>query len=99
MPRDCLSLTFPPTVRDAFWAMHPCKFTTRYRCTNRSNPTAWNILSGCKTRILDMVWSNTVAAGVKFSAVKFLQRVILVQTRGVSDPRVLYSFPSTSIEN
>lgn len=28
--------------------------------------------------------------GVKLSAMKFMQRVILVQTRGVSDPRVVF---------
>ncbi|KIL69469.1 hypothetical protein M378DRAFT_99051 [Amanita muscaria Koide BX008] len=60
----------------------------RLLCTNRSNPSAWNTLSRCKTRVLEFVWSNSVTAGVKFSAVKFMQRVILVQTRSVSDPRL-----------
>lgn len=58
------------------------------RCTNRSNPSAWNTLSNCKTRVLEFVWSPTVPNGVKLAAVKFLQRVILVQTRGIPDPRV-----------
>ena len=87
--RDCLPSAVPPAVREAFWALRVPEFTSRYRCTNRSNPAAWNTLSNCKARILDMVWSSTASAGVKFSAVKFLQRVILVQTRSVSDPRVL----------
>ncbi|KAF8636400.1 hypothetical protein AX17_003582 [Amanita inopinata Kibby_2008] len=60
----------------------------RLLCTNRSNPSAWNTLSHCKARILDFVWSTAAASGVKFAAVKFLQRVVLVQTRGVSDPRL-----------
>lgn len=60
----------------------------RLLCTNRSNPSAWNTLSNCKTRILEFVWSNSVSTGVKLSAVKFMQRVILVQTRSVSDPRL-----------
>lgn len=41
-----------------------------------------------KARILDFVNSPTVPVGVKLSAIKFMQKVILVQTRGVSDPRV-----------
>ncbi|KAF8631924.1 hypothetical protein AX15_002177 [Amanita polypyramis BW_CC] len=60
----------------------------RLLCTNRSNPSAWNILSSCKARILEFVWSNSIAAGIRLSAVKFLQKTILVQTRGVSDPRL-----------
>jgi symplekin len=50
----------------------------------------WDTLVQCKTRILELLWSPTVSVGVKLSAVKFLQRVILVQTRGVSDPRVVF---------
>ena len=48
------------------------------------------MLVQCKTRILELVWSPSVSIGVKLSAVKFLHRVILVQTRGVSDPRVVF---------
>ncbi|PPQ65473.1 LOW QUALITY PROTEIN: hypothetical protein CVT26_000113 [Gymnopilus dilepis] len=57
-------------------------------CTNRSNPGSWNTLSAAKTRIIELVWAPNVNAGVRFSAVKFVQRVILVQVRGVSDPRL-----------
>lgn len=39
-----------------------------------------------------------VNAGVKLSAMKFVQRVILVQTRGVQDPRVVIYKPSLAIE-
>ncbi|KAK2463684.1 hypothetical protein APHAL10511_004435 [Amanita phalloides] len=60
----------------------------RLLCTNRSNPSAWNTLTSCKARILDLVWSNAASTGVKLSAIKYLQRVILVQTRGISDPRL-----------
>jgi Symplekin/PTA1 N-terminal len=60
------------------------------RCTNRNQRSAWDTLVQCKTRILELVWSPTVSIGVKLSAVKFMQRVILVQTRGVSDPRVVF---------
>lgn len=66
--------------------MYPLLF--RQLCTNRSNPSAWNTLSACKNRIIEFVWSQTVSVGVKLSAMKFVQRVILVQTRGISDPRL-----------
>lgn len=45
-----------------------------------------------------MVWSPVVNIGVKLSAMKFVQRVILVQTRGVQDPRVVIYKPSREIE-
>ncbi|KAJ6591683.1 Symplekin tight junction protein C terminal-domain-containing protein [Mycena vulgaris] len=60
----------------------------RYLCTNHSNPTAWATVSACKARILDFVWAPTTSNGVRFSSIKFLQRVILLQTRGISDPRL-----------
>ncbi|KAJ7733250.1 Symplekin tight junction protein C terminal-domain-containing protein [Mycena maculata] len=60
----------------------------RLLCTNHSNPAAWNTLSTCKARILDFVWAPATNNGVRFSSIKFLQRVILVQTRGISDPRL-----------
>lgn len=63
------------------------------RCTNRQHRTTWDSLTACKTRILELVWSPTVSLGVKLAALKFMQRVILVQTRGVSDPRVSH-YPS-----
>jgi symplekin len=58
------------------------------RCTNRANSTPWTTLSSCKARITELVWAPNVHVGIKLSALKFLQRVVLVQTRGVSDPRV-----------
>ncbi|SJL03526.1 related to Symplekin [Armillaria ostoyae] len=60
----------------------------RFLCSNRSNPAAWDTLSTCKTRILEFVWNPHANSGVKVSAVKFMQKVILVQTRGISDPRL-----------
>jgi hypothetical protein len=41
-----------------------------------------------------LLWSPGVKAGVKLASMKFVQRVILVQTRGVSDPRVVCHLPS-----
>ncbi|TFK32777.1 Symplekin tight junction protein C terminal-domain-containing protein [Crucibulum laeve] len=60
----------------------------RQMCTNRNNPLAWNTLSTCKTRIIELVWAPKTNVGVRLSAMKFVQRVILVQTRGISDPRL-----------
>ncbi|KAJ7760455.1 Symplekin tight junction protein C terminal-domain-containing protein [Mycena metata] len=60
----------------------------RLLCANHTNPAAWNTLSTCKARILDFVWAPTTTNGVRFSSMKFLQRAILVQTRGISDPRL-----------
>lgn len=63
--------------------------TSRFRCTNRNARQQWDLLTQAKTRILDFVWSPHSSSGVKFAAVKFMQRVILVHTRSISDPRVL----------
>ncbi|KAG7444313.1 uncharacterized protein BT62DRAFT_970937 [Guyanagaster necrorhizus] len=60
----------------------------RLLCSNRSNPAAWDTLSSCKARILEFVWNPRANNGVKVSAVKFMQKAILVQTRGISDPRL-----------
>ncbi|KAI0675546.1 Symplekin tight junction protein C terminal-domain-containing protein [Trametes maxima] len=60
----------------------------RSLCANRNNRRPWDILNQAKTRILELVWAPHVNNGVRLAAVKFMQRVILVQTRGVSDPRL-----------
>ncbi|KAI5124287.1 hypothetical protein M0805_005134 [Coniferiporia weirii] len=74
------------TVVQCFGSIYPLLF--RYLCTNRTLRTAWDTLTTCKARILELVWSPTATSGVKLAALKFMQRVILVQTRGVSDPRL-----------
>ncbi|KAJ7224372.1 Symplekin tight junction protein C terminal-domain-containing protein [Mycena pura] len=60
----------------------------RLLCTNHNNPAAWTTLTECKTRILAFIWDSNTSTGVRLTAVKFLQRVILLQTRGISDPRL-----------
>ncbi|KAH7914854.1 Symplekin tight junction protein C terminal-domain-containing protein [Hygrophoropsis aurantiaca] len=60
----------------------------RLLCTNRTLRQQWDVLSQCKARILDLVSAPGVNNGIKLSSVKFMQRVILVQTRGISDPRL-----------
>ncbi|KAH8111033.1 Symplekin tight junction protein C terminal-domain-containing protein [Phellopilus nigrolimitatus] len=79
----------PATVKTAiqcFGTIYPLLF--RFLCTNRTLRNMWDTLSACKSRILEMVWSPTATSGIKLAALKFMQRVILVQTRGVSDPRL-----------
>ena len=58
------------------------------RCVNRNNRKPWDTLSQAKARILDFVWAPHVNNGLKIASVKFMQRVMLVQTRGNNDPRV-----------
>jgi len=49
--------------------------------------------------MIEMVWSTAGNVGVKLSALKFVQRVVLVQTRGVQDPRVVIYKSSLAIED
>ncbi|KAH6916084.1 Symplekin tight junction protein C terminal-domain-containing protein [Coprinopsis sp. MPI-PUGE-AT-0042] len=74
------------TVVQCMTTVYPLLF--RQLCQNRNNPGTWNILSASKTRILELLWQPATNLGIKISAMKFAQRVILVQTRGISDPRL-----------
>ncbi|KZP11483.1 hypothetical protein FIBSPDRAFT_800184 [Athelia psychrophila] len=79
----------PSTVKiviQTFTTVFPLLF--RVLCNNRNMRPQWDTLSQCKDRILNLVWSPHVNSGMKLSAVKFMQRLILVETRGVSDPRL-----------
>lgn len=99
MPDLRISSTVPTFVSQSRLPLLWSRLTRlHHRCINRSNPTPWHTLTACKNRIIDMVWSTGVNAGVKLSAMKFVQRVILVQTRGVQDPRVVIYKPSLAIE-
>ncbi|KAG1763530.1 hypothetical protein EDD22DRAFT_1050139 [Suillus occidentalis] len=46
----------------------------------------WDVLPQCKAHIQEFVWSLTVSTGVKVFSIKFMQRIIIVQTRGISGP-------------
>lgn len=74
------------TAIQCFGTVYPLLF--RYLCINRSQRGIWDTLSACRKRIIEMLWSPTSTSGIKLTALKFVQRVILVQTRGVSDPRL-----------
>ncbi|KAF7294404.1 hypothetical protein MKEN_01432800 [Mycena kentingensis (nom. inval.)] len=74
------------TVISCLTAVYPLLF--RVLCANSSNPAAWNTLTTCKNRIIGLAWAAETTAGIRLTAIKFVQRVILVQTRGISDPRL-----------
>jgi symplekin len=87
----------PPRANDFNPFLHPplFRFPFEYRCTNKNERAQWETLTRAKNRIIDFMWAPGAQAGVQFAAVKFLQRVILVQSRGVADPRVSVIFPCT----
>ncbi|KAI0343250.1 hypothetical protein BDW22DRAFT_1356862 [Trametopsis cervina] len=60
----------------------------RHLCTNRTLRHQWDVLTQSKTRILNFAFGPQTPIGVKVAALKFVQRVILVQTRGGNDPRL-----------
>ncbi|KAI0050978.1 hypothetical protein FA95DRAFT_1555019 [Auriscalpium vulgare] len=79
----------PSTVKvvvAVFASVYPLLF--RDCCTNRNARQLWDTLAQAKNRILELVWAPNVNTGVRLAAIKFLQRVLLVQTRGVADPRL-----------
>ncbi|CAE6464998.1 unnamed protein product, partial [Rhizoctonia solani] len=67
-------------------ASYPLLF--RVLCTNRSARQQWDTLLAAKARILAFVDDTSLPLGIRLSAIKFMQRAILVQTRGVNDPRL-----------
>ncbi|TCD69615.1 hypothetical protein EIP91_006840 [Steccherinum ochraceum] len=85
------SLNYPnpwtvKVVIQCFGTVYPLLF--RMLCTNRTQRHPWDILNGAKNRILDLVTAPQATAGMRLAAVKFMQRAILVQTRGINDPRL-----------
>lgn len=92
MLRCCVSPTIPHVVSpDTYGAIcYECSRAQPFllRCSNRNQRYPWDILTQAKGRILDFVFSSHTPRGIKLAAIKFMQKVILVQTRGVSDPRV-----------
>ncbi|KAG8748374.1 hypothetical protein FRC10_005921 [Ceratobasidium sp. 414] len=68
-------------------ASYPLLF--RVLCANRSARQQWDMLTATKSRILALLDDAALPLGVRLSAIKFMQRTILVQTRGINDPRVV----------
>ncbi|GJJ11108.1 hypothetical protein Clacol_005339 [Clathrus columnatus] len=79
----------PATVKvviQCFATIYPLLF--RLYCSNRTLRQPWETLLKAKAQILELITAPHASAGVKVAALKFMQRVILVQTRGISDPRL-----------
>lgn len=57
-----------------------------YRCTNPSKSEEWQKVGIIKQKIL-WLW-DAGPPGVKLCCIKFVQRVVQVQTPGVTDPRL-----------
>ena len=70
------------------WLSHDGDFLSSfvYRCSNRNDADAWNKMVAIKSKILSL-W-DIAPIGVRICCIKFVQRVILVQSRGITDPRV-----------
>ncbi|KAF3938496.1 Symplekin [Dactylella cylindrospora] len=58
----------------------------RYICHNKTETAIWQQMVAIKGKILSML--DTGAEGVRLACIKFVQRIILVQTPGASDPRL-----------
>ncbi|RPB02356.1 hypothetical protein L873DRAFT_1826757 [Choiromyces venosus 120613-1] len=58
----------------------------RYICNNREDAATWKKMDVLKSKILNL-W-DTGPVGVRLCCIKFVQRVILVQSRGATDPRL-----------
>src|SRR5436190_8374242 len=64
------------------------------RCSNRNDTITWEKMTTIKTKILRM-W-DFGSEGIRLSCIKFVQRIILVQTPGATDPRVSSRKPHKS---
>ncbi|KAF3919571.1 Symplekin [Dactylellina cionopaga] len=59
----------------------------RYICHNKTETAVWQQVIAIKSKILSML--DTAAEGVRLACIKFVQRIVLVQTPGASDPRLV----------
>ncbi|EWC45969.1 hypothetical protein DRE_04762 [Drechslerella stenobrocha 248] len=59
----------------------------RYICHNKAETAIWQQMVAIKSKILSML--DTGVEGVRLACIKFVQRIILVQTPGASDPRLV----------
>lgn len=58
-----------------------------YRISNPTDKATWQKMSSIKSSILKRM--DTAPAGVRICCIKFVQRVVQVQTSGlIADPRV-----------
>ncbi|KAG9047536.1 hypothetical protein FS837_002060 [Tulasnella sp. UAMH 9824] len=81
------SLSIQKSAIQCFASSYPLMF--RVLCANRQHKGPWDMLVYAKQRILALVQAaHGPGAGLTIAALKVMQRVILVQSRGVSDPRL-----------
>ncbi|KIO25859.1 hypothetical protein M407DRAFT_24815 [Tulasnella calospora MUT 4182] len=81
------SLSIQKSAIQCFASSYPLMF--RVLCVNRQHRGPWDMLVYAKQRILALVQAtHGPSAGLTIAALKVMQRVILVQSRGVSDPRL-----------
>ncbi|KAF8544419.1 hypothetical protein BDD12DRAFT_815871 [Trichophaea hybrida] len=59
----------------------------RHLCSNRNDSDTWNKMVAIKSKILNL-W-DVAPTSVRICCIKFVQRVILVQSRGITDPRLM----------
>ncbi|KAF8242187.1 hypothetical protein K440DRAFT_591226 [Wilcoxina mikolae CBS 423.85] len=59
----------------------------RHLCSNRNDADTWNKMVAIKSKILNL-W-DVAPTSVRICCIKFVQRVILVQSRGITDPRLM----------
>ncbi|KDQ18951.1 hypothetical protein BOTBODRAFT_28429 [Botryobasidium botryosum FD-172 SS1] len=79
------STTIVKVTIQCFGTVYPLVF--RALCSNRHAHQQWEILSQAKARILAMFDSPITHPSIKLAALKFMHRVVVVQTRGITDPR------------
>lgn len=63
-----------------------CLIFFPFRCSNRNASQVWEKMASIKSRILKL-WDHE-SETIRIACIKFVQRVILVQTPGATDPRV-----------
>jgi symplekin len=77
-----------PHAAEKFFFFRYTDPISHHRCSNRNYRQQWDVLNSAKSRILEILYAQHTLAGVRIAAIKFMQKVILVQTRGATDPRV-----------
>ncbi|KZP01587.1 hypothetical protein CALVIDRAFT_532363 [Calocera viscosa TUFC12733] len=76
------------TVISCFSSIYPLIFRAVCQPAGMAAQKQWELVLAAKDRILKLLDSPTAPLGIKLCALKFMQRAILVQGRGPTDPRL-----------
>ncbi|EJU03654.1 hypothetical protein DACRYDRAFT_21169 [Dacryopinax primogenitus] len=76
------------TVISCFSSIYPLIFRAVCQPAGMAAQKQWEIVLAAKDRIFKLLDSPTAPLGIKLCALKFMQRAILVQGRGPTDPRL-----------